>query len=96
MKISARNQFKGTIKSINSSNVSSKIDILIKDAILISSLISNDAVLDLDLKVGEKVISFFKSTSIKLETNLENIKKDIKYFKGYMENIYLNKYSINL
>lgn len=94
MKISARNQFKGTIKSINSSNVSSKIDILIEDAILISSLITNDAVLDLDLKVGEEVIAFFKSTSIKLETNFENIRKDIKYFEGYVENIHLDKYSI--
>lgn len=94
MKISARNQFKGTIKSINSSNVSSKIDILIEDAILISSLITNDAVLDLDLKVGEEVIAFFKSTSIKLETNLENIRKDIKYFEGYVENIHLDKYSV--
>lgn len=46
------------------------------------------------MKVGEEVIVFFKSTSIKLETNLENIKKDIKYFKGYIENIYLDKYSI--
>ena len=93
MKISARNQFKGIIKAIDTSRVSSKIDILIEDAILISSLITNDAVLDLDLKVGEEVIAFFKSTSIKLETNLENIKEGVKYFKGFIENIYLDKYS---
>ena len=73
MKISARNQFKGIIKAIDSSSVSSKIDILIEDNILISSLITNDAVLDLDLQVGEKVIAFFKSTSIKLEPTLNDL-----------------------
>ncbi|MDD4330374.1 MAG: TOBE domain-containing protein [Aliarcobacter sp.] len=93
MKISARNQFKGIIKAIDSSSVSSKIDILIEDNILISSLITNDAVLDLDLQVGEKVIAFFKSTSIKLEPTLNNIKKEVKYFKGFIENIYLDKHS---
>lgn len=91
MKISARNQFKGVIKVISSSNVSSKLDILIEDDILISSLITNDAVLDLDLHVGEEVIVFFKSTSIKIETNILNVKEHSKYFKGFIENIYLDK-----
>ena len=64
MKISARNQLKGTIKEIEEGAVNAVIKMDIGGGNIISSTISMDAVKSLGLSVGKEAYAVIKSTSV--------------------------------
>jgi molybdopterin-binding protein len=64
MKISARNQFKGKIVEIKEGMVSAKIVIDIGGGHKMTSVITMDALKDLDLKIGAEVTAAVKSSSV--------------------------------
>ncbi len=63
MKLSARNQLKGTIKEIETGAVNAVIKLDIGGSI-ISATISMDAVKSLNLAVGKEAYAVIKSTSV--------------------------------
>lgn len=64
MKISARNQLKGTIVEIQPGAVNGIVKIDIGGGNVISSTISMNAVEELDLKVGGTAYAVIKATSV--------------------------------
>ena len=65
MKISARNQFNGTIKNIETGMITAKVQVDVNGT-NITSVISKESVEDLGLKVGDSVQALIKSTSVML------------------------------
>lgn len=63
MKISARNQLKGVITEITSGAVNSIVAIKTGDATVKAS-ITNDAVSDLGLKVGDEAYAIIKASNV--------------------------------
>ena len=63
MKLSARNQFAGTVTKVNEGAVNGIVSIDVNGTI-VSSTISNAAVEDLGLKDGEDVLAVIKATSV--------------------------------
>lgn len=64
MKISARNQIKGTITEIKTGVVTAKILLDIGGGNKLSSVITMDSVNDLNLSVGDTVTAIIKSTEV--------------------------------
>jgi len=68
MKMSARNQFKGTVVKIEEGVVTALVVSDIGDGKQITSTISLDALKDLDIKIGSVVTSVIKASSVLLFT----------------------------
>ncbi|NTW72729.1 MAG: TOBE domain-containing protein [Eubacteriaceae bacterium] len=66
MKLSARNQIKGTIVEIKEGVVTAKVVVDIGGGNKITSSITMDSVKDLDLKVGKEVYAIVKASSVML------------------------------
>ncbi|GGP60949.1 TOBE domain-containing protein [Shewanella saliphila] len=66
MKISARNQLKGTVKSIETGAVNSEVTIELSGGEQIASIITNQAVKSLDLKVGSTTYAIIKASTVML------------------------------
>jgi len=66
MKISARNQLKGTVKTIKAGAVNSEIKIELSGGEQIASIITNEAVKSLDLKVGSTAYAIVKASNVML------------------------------
>ena len=64
MKLSARNQLKGTIKEIEEGAVNAVVKMDIGGGNIISATISMDAVKSLGLSVGKEAYAVIKSTSV--------------------------------
>lgn len=64
MKLSARNQFKGTITSIKTGAVNSIVTLDIGGGNVVTSTISINAVEELGLKVGMEAYAVIKATSV--------------------------------
>jgi len=64
MKISARNQFKGKITSIQEGAVNGIVTIDIGCGNIVSATISMNAIKELGLKVGKDAYAIIKATSI--------------------------------
>ena len=64
MKISARNQFKGTILSIDAGAVNGIVRIDIGGGNVMSSTISMNAIKELGLEVGKEAYAVVKATSV--------------------------------
>lgn len=64
MKLSARNQLKGTILEIENGAVNAIIKLDIGDGNIISATVSMDAVKSLNLAVGKEAYAVIKSTSV--------------------------------
>lgn len=64
MKISARNQIKGKVLSIEKGSVNAIVKIDIGGGNTITSTISLDSVKNLNLEVGKEAIAIIKSTSV--------------------------------
>lgn len=64
MKLSARNQLKGTIKEIENGAVNAIVKLDIGSGNIISATISMDAVKSLNLAVGKEAYAVIKSTSV--------------------------------
>ena len=64
MKTSARNLLEGTIKQVKTSEVAAVLKVEIDVPAVITSLITEESVRDLDLKPGDRVKVMIKSTSV--------------------------------
>lgn len=64
MKLSARNQFKGTITNITEGVVNASVSIDIGGGNVVVSTISMSAVKELALKVGDEAYAVVKATSV--------------------------------
>lgn len=64
MKLSARNQLKGTIREIETGAVNAIIKLDIGGGNIISATISMDAVKSLNLTAGKEAYAVIKSTSV--------------------------------
>ncbi|HML68117.1 MAG TPA: molybdopterin-binding protein [Clostridia bacterium] len=64
MKLSARNQLKGTITSIKVGTVNSIVTLGIGGGNIVTSTISNNAVEELGLKIGMEAYAIIKATSV--------------------------------
>ncbi|WP_141432138.1 molybdopterin-binding protein [Bacillus sp. 03113] len=66
MKISARNQLQGTVVGISEGAVNAKVSVDLGDGKIITSMISMDAVKELELTVGSEVTTLIKASSVML------------------------------
>lgn len=66
MKISARNTIKGKVTDVKEGQVMAKVKVDIGGGNVISSLISVEAVKELDVKVGDEIHVIIKATSVML------------------------------
>ena len=64
MKLSARNQLKGTVKEIQEGAVNGIVKLDIGGGNVISSTISMNAIAELGLKVGDTAYAVVKATSV--------------------------------
>jgi molybdopterin-binding protein len=64
MKLSARNNLKGIIKSIDEGLITSKVVIDLGNGNEIVSIISKDSIEDLKLEVGKEAFAIVKSTEV--------------------------------
>ncbi|HWK45204.1 MAG TPA: molybdopterin-binding protein [Stellaceae bacterium] len=64
MKLSARNQIKGKITSVQKGQTTGHVHIDIGNGITITSSITNEAIDDLALKVGDDAIAVIKASDV--------------------------------
>jgi molybdopterin-binding protein len=64
MKISARNQIKGTVRKIEKGATTSHVSIEIAGGAIVMASITNEAVADLGLKDGESVYAVIKASDV--------------------------------
>lgn len=63
MKISGRNQLKGSVKAVQTDNLMGKVVVEIQGGQAVTAIITKDAVDDLQLKAGDQVGVLVKATS---------------------------------
>ncbi|MEN9443734.1 MAG: hypothetical protein RIS47_624 [Bacteroidota bacterium] len=71
MKLSARNQLKGTILKVEEGLITAKVLLDLGNGNVISAIISKDAIDDLKLKVGDEAFAVIKSTEVIIGTNCD-------------------------
>jgi molybdopterin-binding protein len=64
MKISARNQLKGKILKVEEGLITAKVLLDLGNGNVVSSIISKDSIIDLDLKQGDIAFAIIKSTEV--------------------------------
>jgi molybdopterin-binding protein len=64
MKISARNMLPGTIRAIVPGSVNAEVTLEVAPDLMVVSIITNDAVRGLGLKVGQRAYAVIKSSSV--------------------------------
>ena len=64
LKISARNQLKGKVVSVEKDGVTAKVKVEIKVPAVVTAVITKEAVEDLGVKVGDEVNAVIKSTEV--------------------------------
>ncbi len=64
MKLSARNQIKGTVVSVQKGQTTGHVRIDIGNGIIVTSSITNEAIDDLDLKVGDLAMAVIKASDV--------------------------------
>ena len=64
LKISARNQLKGTVKNVEKGIITAKVKIEIDTPGVITAIISKEAVEELDVKPGDKISAVIKATEV--------------------------------
>jgi molybdopterin-binding protein len=68
MKLSARNMLKGTVTEVEVGAVNAVVKLDIGGGQLISSVITLDALTDMDLKAGDEAFAIIKSSNVILGT----------------------------
>ena len=69
MRISARNQFKGTVKSVNKGPVSAEVIVSIAPGIDVVAVISTGSAENLGLAVGKQAQVLIKASSVLVATD---------------------------
>ena len=64
MKLSARNQIKGKVVAVQKGQTTGHVRIDIGQGIVITSSITNEAIDDLDLKVGDEALAVIKASDV--------------------------------
>jgi molybdate transport system regulatory protein len=64
LKISARNRLRGKVVTVEKGIITAKVKIEIKVPAVVTSVITKEAVEDLDVKVGDEVEVIVKSTEV--------------------------------
>ena len=64
MKISARNQIKGKVVAVEKGQTTAHVRIDIGGGVIITSSITNEAVDDLGLKVGDDAVAIIKASDV--------------------------------
>jgi molybdopterin-binding protein len=64
MKLSARNQIKGMVIAVHKGQTTGHVRIDIGQGIVITSSITNEAIDDLDLKVGDEAMAVIKASDV--------------------------------
>jgi molybdopterin-binding protein len=64
VKLSARNQIKGTVVSVQKGQTTGHVRIDIGNGIIVTSSITNEAIDDLDLKVGDLAMAVIKASDV--------------------------------
>jgi molybdopterin-binding protein len=64
MPLSARNKLKGVVKGIEKGEVAASVKIEISGPATLTSMITKEAVEDLELKVGDKVDAVIKASEV--------------------------------
>jgi len=64
LKISARNQLKGKVVSIEKDGITAKVKVEIKAPVVVTAVITKEAVEELGVKVGDEVEAIVKSTEV--------------------------------
>lgn len=64
MKLSARNQFKGKIVAVEKGQTTGHVRIDIGNGVIVTSSITNEAIDDLALKVGDDAMAVIKSSDV--------------------------------
>ncbi len=64
MKLSARNQIKGTVISVQKGQTTGHVRIDVGHGIIITSSITNEAIDDLDLKAGDTAMAVIKASDV--------------------------------
>lgn len=68
MKLSARNQIKGTVVSVVKGQTTGHVRIDIGQGVIITSSITNEAIDDLGLKTGDTAIAVIKASDVMVAT----------------------------
>jgi molybdate transport system regulatory protein len=64
LKISARNQLKGKVLSIEKDEITAKVKVEIKAPVVVTAVITKEAVEELGVKVGDEVQAVIKATEV--------------------------------
>ena len=64
MKISARNQFEGTVENVEKGIVTATVKIKVNGPVTITAIISKEAVEDLKLQRGDRAAAIIKATEV--------------------------------
>ena len=64
MKLSARNQLKGKIIAVTKGQTTAHVRIDIGNGVIVTSSITNEAVDDLSLKIGDEAIAIIKASDV--------------------------------
>jgi molybdopterin-binding protein len=64
MKLSARNQIKGKVVAVQKGQTTGHVRIDIGHGIVITSSITNEAIDDLDIKMGDEAIAVIKASDV--------------------------------
>ena len=64
LKISARNRLKGVVKGVEMGDIIAKVKLEVKTPVVITALISREAVEDLNIRVGDSVEAVIKATEV--------------------------------
>jgi molybdate transport system regulatory protein len=71
LKISARNRFRGIVREVEKGVITAKVKINIDTPIVITAIISKEAVEELDIKTGDKVEAVIKATEVMIAKERE-------------------------
>ena len=64
LKVSARNQLKGTVMNVEKGIITAKVKIEVDAPTMITAIISKEAVEELDVKPGDKISAVIKATEV--------------------------------
>lgn len=64
MKLSARNQLKGRVVAVNKGQTTAHVRIDIGGGVVVTASITNDAVDDLRLKIGDEAFAVIKASDV--------------------------------
>jgi|ERR1035437_3870725 molybdate transport system regulatory protein len=73
MKLSTRNQLKGTISSITEGGINSEVTLSLAGGTEIVSVITNGAVKNLELKVGNSAYALIKASNVMIGIDVKKI-----------------------